>query len=131
MSVDVSIRKLLDEFRSDPYNISNKKIARIKEYFYPRIFNLINVSQKNLQVSVNTNNTENIYFKSDDYYNIYYNRVLVLNIVKNTYYYYDLDLAIDNIYSSDSDTSINYDNKHRFNRCAAMICNRTSFCLVQ
>lgn len=123
MSVELSICKLLDEFRSDPHNISDKKIARIKEYFYPRIFKLINVSQKDLQVSVNTNFPENIYFKSYDYYNLYYNRVLVLNIVKNTYYYYDLDLNREDDFNS-------YD-KPILNRCAAMICNRTSFCLVQ
>lgn len=123
MSVELSICKLLDEFRSDPHNISDKKIARIKEYFYPRIFNLINVSQKGLQVSVNTNNTENIYFKSDDYYNIYYNRVLVLNIVKNTYYYYDLDL--------NREDSFNSYEKPLFNRCAGFICNRSRYCIIQ
>ena len=123
MSVELSICKLLDEFRSDPYNISDKKIARIKEYFYPRIFKLINVSQKDLQVSVNTNFPENIYFKSYDYYNLYYNRVLVLNIIKNTYYYYDTDLHKEDEFNS-------YD-KPLLNRCSAFICNRTSFCLIQ
>lgn len=129
MSVELSICKLLDEFRSDPYNISDKKIARIKEYFYPRIFKLINVSQKDLQVSVNTNLPENIYFKSYDYYNLYYNRVLVLNIVKNTYYYYDIDLH--NEYDLHKEDELNSYDKPLLNRCAAFICNRTSFCLVQ
>tara|TARA_Y100000389_G_scaffold136479_1_gene134040 strand:- start:4610 stop:4996 length:387 start_codon:yes stop_codon:yes gene_type:complete len=128
MSVDLSICKLLDEFRSDPYNISDKKIARIKEYFYPRIFNLINVSQKGLQVSVN-NNTENIYFKSDDYYNIYYNRVLVLNIVKNTYYYYELDLYKE--YDLRKEDDFNSYDKPLLNRCATFICNKSSYCVIQ